>query len=846
MKFKSLAIFSVMLFLVCSFVVNAQDTSILAVDGSVFYDDGATLVPNGWNVDVINNTRGLSLSSTTGDAGQGRYGVTFLTFDPTGIVASSGDELEIVVTDSDGNEHSLTYNLTNGDINASSATVDVVIDVPVPPEPIQQLIISGTVYYQDSRTPAPTGLTVEILGETQETDAEGKYSITIEDEIVARSGDEIIITVAGEIEGETVEGSASLTLGQPGEDGSLTITEANVIINASAPQEETALLAIEGTVFLKNGTDLAPNGLTVDVTNKTQNLSLSSTTGDAGPSRYSVTFLTFDPTGVVAETSDEIEVTVTDAASNKRANVVYKLATIEILENKATINITLDVTSRLTVKGTVYAVDEVTPVPDSFTIRVANPSRDIEISETTSAEGKYSATLETMAPGEFVAASDEEIVITVFDPESNTIGNQSHILITPEVVENEVTINVTTTYIAVVSFTGILAPGLNMISVPLINSEATVNGNGSEPVLIETIGDLKTLLGEDTPIYHYNTSEHQYEEASVDIEITGDLGLVVMLTEETEITFTGKKWPGMINLVAGLNMFAVPLDSPQAQTVGDLKILMDDEGAPIYYYNISEGRFQEAEGDMAIEGGVGYVTMLLEAIDLSIDGEAWENAGAPPPPPAPSIFDLTSTPLMAVKGTVINENTGEMFNGLSVTVRHLNSGTVVNDTTGSNTNGQFSAVFLDVFNNQSFRVGDVFKIDIRSGDGDINFEPIQYKVTQDDIKLGRINLGDLTVRAIPKHSKLMQNWPNPFNPETWIPFQLSTAADVSINIYDIHGRIVRRFELGQTPAGVYNKKSNAIYWNGTNDAGERVSSGVYFYHIQAGEFSASRKMVILK
>jgi flagellar hook assembly protein FlgD len=92
----------------------------------------------------------------------------------------------------------------------------------------------------------------------------------------------------------------------------------------------------------------------------------------------------------------------------------------------------------------------------------------------------------------------------------------------------------------------------------------------------------------------------------------------------------------------------------------------------------------------------------------------------------------------------------------------------------------------------------------------------------------------------------MQNWPNPFNPETWIPFQLSKDADVTPTIYDIHGRLVRRFDLGYVPAGIYRMKDNAIHWNGANSTGERVSSGVYFYHIQAGSFSASRKMVILK
>jgi hypothetical protein len=330
------------------------------------------------------------------------------------------------------------------------------------------------------------------------------------------------------------------------------------------------------------------------------------------------------------------------------------------------------------------------------------------------------------------------------------------------------------------------------------------------------------------------------------MEISGDLGLVAMLLEETTITFEGEAWPGEINLVPGLNMFAVPLDADQ--TVGDLKTLLGED-APIYYYDTGEGMFKEAEDSLAIEGGAGYVTMVLEEISLSIDGRPWENEGAAAPSFGGQLYalDPTSTPLMEVKGTIINETTGKALNGLSVTVRHLSSDAMITDTTGSNANdGQFSAVFLDVFNNQSFRVGDVFRIDIHSNSGDARIEPVQYTVTQEDIKLGRIILGNLAVRIIPKHSQLMQNWPNPFNPETWIPFQLSKGADVTITIYDVHGRAVRRFDLGYIPAGIYSTQSNAIHWNGTNDNGERVSSGVYFYHIQAGEFSASRKMAILK
>ena len=93
---------------------------------------------------------------------------------------------------------------------------------------------------------------------------------------------------------------------------------------------------------------------------------------------------------------------------------------------------------------------------------------------------------------------------------------------------------------------------------------------------------------------------------------------------------------------------------------------------------------------------------------------------------------------------------------------------------------------------------------------------------------------------------LLANYPNPFNPETWIPYQLAEPAEVSVSIYSVDGKLVRTLELGQVPAGTYQSRSRAAYWDGRNAQGESVASGVYFYTLQAGDFSATRKMVIRK
>ena len=93
---------------------------------------------------------------------------------------------------------------------------------------------------------------------------------------------------------------------------------------------------------------------------------------------------------------------------------------------------------------------------------------------------------------------------------------------------------------------------------------------------------------------------------------------------------------------------------------------------------------------------------------------------------------------------------------------------------------------------------------------------------------------------------LLANYPNPFNPETWIPYQLSKPADVTVTIYGMDGQIVRRLALGHQGAGTYQSRNRAAYWDGRNALGESVASGLYFYTLTAGDFTATRKMLIRK
>ena len=99
---------------------------------------------------------------------------------------------------------------------------------------------------------------------------------------------------------------------------------------------------------------------------------------------------------------------------------------------------------------------------------------------------------------------------------------------------------------------------------------------------------------------------------------------------------------------------------------------------------------------------------------------------------------------------------------------------------------------------------------------------------------------------IPQQTELLPNFPNPFNPETWIPYRLAEDGFVTLTIYDQSGVVIRKFDVGHKTAAVYETRSSAIHWDGRNEVGDKVASSIYFYTLTAGDFSATRKMLILK
>ncbi|MAF11732.1 hypothetical protein CMK11_14895 [Candidatus Poribacteria bacterium] len=128
-------------------------------------------------------------------------------------------------------------------------------------------------------------------------------------------------------------------------------------------------------------------------------------------------------------------------------------------------------------------------------------------------------------------------------------------------------------------------------------------------------------------------------------------------------------------------------------------------------------------------------------------------------------------------------------------------------------------------------------------------EPASGVIRASRVRLNGANVDttfEYAYRVEPYRTRLMANYPNPFNPETWIPFELAETSDVTIRIYDLAGSRVRTLNLGSTPPGAYSSPGRAAHWDGTNDEGESVASGMYLYELGVAGERSVRRMVVLK
>ena len=442
----------------------------------------------------------------------------------------------------------------------------------------------------------------------------------------------------------------------------------------------------------------------------------------------------------------------------------------------------------------------------------------------TMADGAYSA--EVMISEDNAAMNGEQtITVTAMD----AAGNSS----------DPATVMVT--LLNTLSFTSMIPAGISLFHVPL-----DVEG-------LDTVGDLETMLGNNVNllITYDGTS---WNSRSDDVMITATLGILVSLSAETSVTFEGHAWDdgsSMISLQAGSNLIGLPVDIEGVDMISDIMGIFDEDVVSSIIVS-SGGEFQlvAAAGDAAdgpVAGDAAYLVMASEA-SAAVMGDGWMNgemAGAAPIALAGYTVD-NQTPVLDLLGSVVDEITGLAKEGFRVKAKNLSTKAALSNVTSVEATDGYNMTFVDLADSYAARVGDVLEISADSPDPLLGIKPVRHIVTVDDVKNTRIQLEDLIAYEIPAETELLRNYPNPFNPETWIPYRLAEDADVSLTIYDTSGALVRSIDIGHQTAAVYETRAKAIYWDGRNRFGEQVASGIYFYSLSTGDFSATRKMVILK
>ena len=267
---------------------------------------------------------------------------------------------------------------------------------------------------------------------------------------------------------------------------------------------------------------------------------------------------------------------------------------------------------------------------------------------------------------------------------------------------------------------------------------------------------------------------------------------------------------------------------------------VDTAGSRLYWTN-NRGRVQS--GDLTVSRVTNVVEGLISPTKLTIGGANTAGPITRQPTQQPSGGDTSAYDVNG-DGTVDNTDAA------------LVAGAMNTDNAQYDVNGDGTVNFLDlllVFDNRDADAAGaptVVGMQLSAVQIDVIEEQIDLLIATGDRSPAAMRtlvyLQQLIATARPEKTQLFANFPNPFNPETWIPYELATDTDVRITIYNAQGVVIRTLQLGQQSAGYYTDRERAAYWDGRNAFGEQVASGVYFYQLETDDMSALRKMVILK
>ncbi|MBI1927480.1 T9SS type A sorting domain-containing protein [Candidatus Poribacteria bacterium] len=400
-----------------------------------------------------------------------------------------------------------------------------------------------------------------------------------------------------------------------------------------------------------------------------------------------------------------------------------------------------------------------------------------------------------------------------------------------------------------------LGPGWNMFSIPgtPVNTDPnSLVGPGSQIIL---------------PLYRWNPSGFSYEQVTelrlgesywiLTLNPSGETIQVPVIPASTYTASLPQGW-NMIGSVSGDADFSDPQDNPDGSIL-----------PPIYFWDPIGFAYVPAS---TVEPGKGYWTLSLQPCTLTV---TVSNSPAPPSLTGAQSQSFAQNNAPTFRFTLRVESPGESQK-LVLGWDEAATGDLDRLDLVLPPVPPMGMPFDAYFEQSSFRLGraiqplvegatwtmriiadesvklrwdkaalpDRFTLVANTPSGDVDFRSIDFlALPQGEHKI--------TIRLKPRElpptvSKLLPNFPNPFNPETWIPYQLSEENPVTITIYNVEGKKVRTLSLGFKLSGYYLTRDKAAYWDGRNTSGEPVASGVYFYTLKAGKFTDTRKMLILK
>ena len=524
-------------------------------------------------------------------------------------------------------------------------------------------------------------------------------------------------------------------------------------------------------------------------------------------------------------------------------------------------NPTIAETSLMAIEGTIKTEDGI-PAEAGLQVTVTVGSNtQTGVSEV---GGVYTVTILNLQ-GTVVATSGDTVTVQVRNPNTGASVERTVQLSSKQVLAKQATIDLqfsltpsTTDREYLLS----VPTGISLIHVPL--KVTAVDGVAQT---IESVGDLYDALGGaatvsllityDPETGRWNSYLHDgYRGRPGDKTLTDDLGIIASMKVPKSVLLSGDalgtNGRSSITLHPGVNLVGVPLKDSRITRVSDL-LKLNGIAGNVSVIIVSDNGFKVVAqagdpGDIPVTGGGAFILTARNAATVEITGTKWSNPLGQTAAPSTALTGIQTdgvTPVLAVPGSispVVGKSVSRPFH---VTVKNRSTGTV--DTAMTDDDGvSYQFTFVDIETSRAAQVGDILEITAHCPDPFVGVQPLRHTVTGEDVKRSWISLGELVAYEIPAKTELLSNYPNPFNPETWIPYRLAKDAFVTLTIYDRSGRVVREIDVGHRIAAVYESRSKAVHWDGRTEFGERVASGIYFYSLTAGDYSATRKMVILK